>query len=72
MQIFKCSLVQFPIPHEECVGDRRARVKLVDNDHVKAMALAGETVVTSRVKMIDYESGILLTQNSIYLFGRTP
>lgn len=47
--------------------EHRARV-VMKEDHKGMGGRVGEVTITSAVKMIDFERGIIVTQNSIYLF----
>lgn len=66
-QIILCELVQFPIPREECHGQRRASVRLL-SDHPKHAGSKEEYFITSQVQSIDYRAGVIVTKNSIYVF----
>lgn len=64
---YRCELIDL-IRQTVAVGNRRYRaaVKLQDDSHPRAKR--GETVITSDVMSIDFTTGVLVTQNSIYLF----
>jgi len=61
MKIFKCKLDSI----QESAAGYRLRV-LMCQDHVEAVAVKDEYVITSAVKMIDFERGIAITRNNIY------
>ncbi len=48
-------------------GSFRARVKLLD-DHKGLGGASGDFCITSKVQNIDFNSKIIVTQNSIYQF----
>lgn len=64
MNVYRCKFLE--IFHYPC-NDIRARVILLDN-HKAMGGNAGDTCTTSKLKSIDFERGIIVTQNSMYLF----
>lgn len=62
MNVYRCKLRRF----DDCGYEWRANVMLLD-DHKDLGGQAGEMCVTSAIKSIDFERGIIVTKNSIYI-----
>lgn len=62
MKIFKCILDSV---RQDEMGSFRLRVKMKEDNH-SALAFEGEYVITSAVKVIDFERGYAITRNNIY------
>ena len=63
MNIYRCKLLAIT---NEYAGEWRAKVELLD-DHARFGGNKGDYCTTSKVKSIDFEKGVIQTQNSIYL-----
>lgn len=61
MQVFKCELDSI-----QNINDEFRLLVLMLEDHKEAIANVNEYVITSAVKMIDFERGIAITRNNVY------
>lgn len=67
MRVFKCEFLG--LFTEYGMHDVRAKVKMHE-DHDLFGSQAGGITVTSPLKFIDFERGILLTRNNVYDFSK--
>lgn len=68
MTHYRCEFIR--LTETRAAGYVQACVRLLE-DHKGAGGSAGETCFTSRVRSIDFERGILVTQNNIYTWKPT-
>lgn len=68
MNVYRCEFIS--IEQEPHFSARwRANVKLLD-DHKGFGGQSGDRCTTSTIKLIDFERGIIVTQNSVYIWRR--
>ena len=63
MNVYHCDFVEIV----DYFGSIRAKVVIRDNPDSGRWS-ADEVLITSKVKSIDFEKGVIITHNSIYLF----